>query len=130
MTGTVTVDGAMEYGAVTAGHLLADSFANISVTANYTISGGGLMHLQASNGGYIVPGVGLTVTLTGTPAFSSAFAGAVTGNIGTAANTYSGSATGSRYSATLNGVINTNGGGATYFPGNSAGSTATGGQYA
>jgi hypothetical protein len=30
----------------------------------------------------------------------------------------------------LNGVIDTVGGGATYLPGNVAGSTATGGQYA
>jgi hypothetical protein len=43
--------------------------------------------------------------------------------------TYSGAATGSRYGAALNGVIQTNGGGATYFPGNSAGSTSVGGQY-
>ncbi|MBX3583815.1 MAG: DUF2793 domain-containing protein [Rhizobiaceae bacterium] len=45
-------------------------------------------------------------------------------------NTSSGTFTGARYSVTLNGVIQTNGGGASYFPGNSAGSTATGGQYA
>jgi hypothetical protein len=31
--------------------------------------------------------------------------------------------------AESNGQIFTNGGGASYFPGNSAGSTATGGQY-
>lgn len=41
----------------------------------------------------------------------------------------SGSFTGPRYSAVGNGVINTNGGGANFFPGNSAGTTATGGQY-
>lgn len=38
-------------------------------------------------------------------------------------------ATGSRYLANVNGVINTGGGGASYFPGSTAGSTATGGQY-
>jgi hypothetical protein len=41
-----------------------------------------------------------------------------------------GSSSGTRYSATLNGVINTSGGGATAFPGNVAGSTSSGGQYA
>jgi hypothetical protein len=41
----------------------------------------------------------------------------------------SGGATGKRYVAELNGVINTFGGGANYFPGNVAGTTATGGQY-
>jgi hypothetical protein len=40
-----------------------------------------------------------------------------------------GTATGARYSITANSVINTSGGGASYFPGNSAGSSASGGQY-
>ena len=44
--------------------------------------------------------------------------------------TFSGSATGQRYNASQNSVINTYGGGASYFPGNAAGATATGGQYA
>lgn len=41
----------------------------------------------------------------------------------------SGTATGKRYNAVLNGVINTFGGGATFIPGDVAGTTATGGQY-
>ena len=44
--------------------------------------------------------------------------------------TFVGSATGARYSVALNGVIQTTGAGASYLPGNSAGSSATGGQYA
>jgi hypothetical protein len=40
-----------------------------------------------------------------------------------------GNVTGVRYSAILNSVIHTLGGGANYFPGNSAGTVATGGQY-
>ena len=43
--------------------------------------------------------------------------------------TNGGTVTGTRYSASSNGVIFTNSGGASYLPGNSAGSTATGGQY-
>ena len=42
---------------------------------------------------------------------------------------YSGTFTGFRYVAILNGVVNSNGGGANYFPGNAAGATSTGGQY-
>jgi len=38
--------------------------------------------------------------------------------------------TGRKYSASLNGVISTNGGGANFFPGPTAGIQATGGQYA
>jgi hypothetical protein len=37
--------------------------------------------------------------------------------------------TGTRYSAMLNSTIDTNGGGASYFPGNAAGTTATNGVY-
>jgi hypothetical protein len=44
-------------------------------------------------------------------------------------NTYSGAATGKRYAVATNAVLNTNGGGANYFPGDVAGTTATGGQY-
>jgi hypothetical protein len=40
-----------------------------------------------------------------------------------------GTATGTRYLSGSNSVINTNGGGANFFPGSGAGSTATGGQY-
>lgn len=40
------------------------------------------------------------------------------------------STTGPRYSATLNGIIYTQGGGAGFFPGTSAGSVSSGGQYA
>lgn len=97
---------------------------------NYAITGGAGSHLIATGPGVIQ--VSGTNTVTGTPAFSSQFAlaqnlGLVIAAIGT---TYSGSATGNRYSATLNGVINTIGGGANLFPGSVAGSTSTGGQYA
>jgi hypothetical protein len=72
----------------------------------------------------------LTATLSGAPAFSSQFAFADRLGFITNANVvYSGSATGTRYVANSNAVINTNGGGASYFPGSVAGSTATGGQY-
>jgi hypothetical protein len=52
------------------------------------------------------------------------------GKIYAFANTLTGSVTGQRYVASLNGVVTSNGGGASYFPGSTAGSTGTGGQYA
>ncbi len=74
--------------------------------------------------------VNLPVTLTGTPAFSGAFALSYAGGASMLyGNTFSGAATGVRYSAAGNGVIYTNGAAGTYFPGNSAGSTGSGGQY-
>lgn len=96
---------------------------------NYTISGGGSIHYRASVGGSILL-PDSTVTIIGTPNFTGAFAVVdVGGLVSVYNNTYSGSATGGRYSAVGNGVIQTNGGGATYLPGNSAGSTSAGGQY-
>ena len=73
--------------------------------------------------------VGSTITVTGLTVSSSFAAAILCGIIAIQAATFVGSATGTRYSATTNGVINTNGGGATFLPGSVAGSTANGGQY-
>lgn len=70
------------------------------------------------------------LALTGTPAYSSAFALATELGMIFFFDQPAGAATGKRYDVTLNGVINTYGGGASYLPGDSAGVTATGGQYA
>lgn len=93
------------------------------------ISGSCILPWRAVFGGK-VDIQGITVTLTGTPAFSFAFASATNcGSIAGGFNTFSGSATGPRYVVSLNGVISSAAGGASYFPGDSAGSAATGGQY-
>lgn len=95
-------------------------------TGNYSIIASVANHAYAEYHG-VIKILNRTITLTGTPAFSNAFARAVSAHVTLSGNTYSGSATGSRYNATLNGVIYTNG---ATLPGNAAGSTATGGQYA
>lgn len=118
----------LRFGACAGAHVFADG-GRISATGNYTISGGASNHVWARNGGAVNTDF-RTATLSGTPAFSTAYALVQGGYFLAGAMTFSGSATGVRYSATLNGVINTVGGGASYLPGNSAGSTATGGQYA
>jgi len=98
--------------------------------ADYSISGSAPVHWKNGDGATTVIN-GITVTLSGTPNFSSAFAQSINSSIlNVGSITFSGSATGARYSANMNGVINVNGGGATYLPGSVAGSTATGGQYA
>lgn len=72
-----------------------------------------------------------TFTLTGTPAFSNAFIACQANSYARCVQpTFSGSATGSRYSVNTNSVINVNAAGATFLPGNAAGTAATGGQYA
>ena len=101
----------------------------IEAGGNYTISGNAAVHWLAAQSGEILV-AGATVTLSGTPAFSSAFASANgLGDIVCPAITFSGSATGQRYIVASNAVVNTNGAGASYLPGNAAGSSSTGGQY-
>jgi hypothetical protein len=105
--------------------------SSITMNNNYSITSGGTRHFQASPGGSIVM-FGITITLNGTLSFSTAFAQADrTALISTNACTFTGgTVTGKRYDATINAVIYTGGGGASHYPGNVAGTTATGGQYA
>ena len=126
----VTLSG-VYFGASAGAHIYAQQGANISVAANYTISGNAQIHYSCSFGGKIYVVSGITVTLSGTPAFSI-FTNADTTGIWYGLPTFSGSASAGtyRYSASLNGVIQTYGSGASYFPGGNAGVTATGGQYA
>lgn len=132
--GIVNIAGAMNYGAVASGgvHLSSSNGGKIFNIGggNATISGGALAHVYSQQlGGVVFAGV--TITLSGTPAFSNAFAVATNaGFFRSAGVTYSGSATGSRYAVSVNSVIQTDGAGTSALPGNAAGSTATGGQYA
>lgn len=97
-----------------------------------SISGGGGCHAFLEFGGFWNP-LGQTITattaLTYSIAFISAFGGA-TGRCASMTFVNPANVSGPRYTVTLNAVVITNGGGANYFPGSSAGSTATGGEYA
>ena len=124
--GIIELAEGIEFGTATGGHISTQYQGYINCTANYTISGGGGYHMQAANGAKI-RNPNKTITITGSPSFSTAFA--VASNIShivCLGNTYSGSATGVRFSVTMNATIDS---GATTLPGNSAGTTATGGQY-
>lgn len=129
--GNIDVTGLMEFGACAWSAALCDLRGLIRLRSNYTISGGGFWHLECDNMGQIVyQDSAITVTLSGTPAFVIGFAATYgLSNIRAIGVTFSGSATGPRYDASQNSVIYTGGGGANYFPGNSAGATATGAQY-
>jgi hypothetical protein len=99
------------------------------VATSYAIVGSAPTHLEITLGGTVYS-LGATITLTGTPNFSNAFAQATDcGVIRLGPTTFVGGATGKRYNATTNGVINTNGAGATYLPGNAVGTATTGGLY-
>jgi hypothetical protein len=112
------------------GHIGAqDAGATIVLTGPYTISGSADTHLNAAINGEIWNN-GAAVTLTGTPAFGVfASIGANSTYWEGPKGTFTGSATGKRYNAWMNGVIYTGGQGANHFPGSTAGESPTGGQY-
>lgn len=128
--GNLTISGKCEFGSCGVGHRLMADGGYITSTVAEIISGtAGGAHYNCSNNGFIFC-QNATWTASGTAA-SGAFAqSATSGVIFAFANSSSGTFTGLRYSASLNSVIQTNGGGANYFPGSAAGTTSTGGLYA
>lgn len=114
----------------TATSMHMDAYYNgiIVLNGNTTITGNAVGHYHAHLGGVIVD-QGNTVTITGTPAFSSFFAGvAGPGTLAVAGTTYSGAATGRKWLAHNNGFVDEGltGCGANFFPGDSAGLTDQG----
>lgn len=135
--GTCILEGGVIFGQCGSPHLGTATGGIIVITANYTIAAGAPCHYNVFGFSNIIAlppsPTTMTITLTGTPIFTNAFALARDGGflqMQASFISFSGAASGTRYSAILNGIIDTNGGGATFFPGSSGGSTATGGQYA
>lgn len=125
---TINITGPIIFGACAGIHLSA-ALGIINVQANYTVNGTATVHWSANDGGRLYCN-NRVVTLSGTPAFSIYSAQAYdSGLIYSNGSSFVGAATGVRYNVVANGVINTAGSGASYLPGNSAGSASTGGQY-
>ena len=122
-----TINGNMNYGVCAGSHLVAQAGGLIQQQSNYTISGGANSHFNANDIGNIIVS-SPTITLTGTPAFTDFAIATGPSVIGctTGITTFSGSATGQRYNSSFGAFIQTQGGGANYFPGNTAGSSSTG----
>ncbi|WP_378943798.1 DUF2793 domain-containing protein [Mesorhizobium sp. ANAO-SY3R2] len=118
----------IEFGGCTTSHINVANRGSAIAYGNTTISGGALIHWYLSGGSFVID-AGKTITIVGTPAFANFVQcdGASVAMVNQ--NTFVGSATGKRYSAITNSVINVNGAGAAYLPGDVAGTTATGGQY-
>lgn len=122
----------LEFGTAAGPHI-ASTVGSIveSFGAPYTISGGATAHAAAFDNGYVTIS-GSTVTLVGTPRFASGFI--TISNNGTAyvnggSTVFSGTATGNKYFVDSNGALLTNGAGANFFPGDTAGVKQNGGQY-
>lgn len=106
-------------------HLAAEGGGQIHIMSSYAIVAGAGTHMYADGGKIVNEAGGITVTLTGTPAFTTQFAYADHGGlirIRLSQVTYSGAATGKRFSALNVSAIETFGGTSTYFPGDAQGS--------
>ncbi|MER8806017.1 hypothetical protein [Mesorhizobium australicum] len=122
--------GVVEFGACATAHLNVEQGSIVTFLNNYTISGASTRHWFVTTGA-LIQCAGKTITLTGTPAFSSAFLIASRGGGALiSGNTFAGSATGTRYVVTYNAWADVALAGASYLPGNAAGSVSTGGTYA
>jgi hypothetical protein len=120
------------YGAAVSSQLYSQGAGSLlTMMSSYGIVGPAAAHYNALNGGTIAVGATITITSTGLLNYSAAFAFAtLAGQISANAMTFTGGTiTGQRYNASSNSVIFTNAGGASYFPGDVSGATATGGQY-
>lgn len=122
----LTLGSGMQYNGAQGSNIAASSGGRVRITGNYTILGTQQRHLFAITKGLIEYAIGTVVTLTSTPGFSVAFAESIVAAcIKADSVTYSGAATGQRYRVNIHSVIYVGGGGANYFPGNTAGQVGT-----
>lgn len=130
--GVLQVGGGV-FGTAGGGHLVGNYGGQIVIAASYTITGAASAHYSAaSNGSIVCDGSfgALTVTLSGTPAMSNAFATAsATGTMTFRATTFTGGVTGTRYLTTTAGGIDTGGQGTSYLPGSGTGTATSPGWY-
>lgn len=138
--GTVVVPNNIIYGGADTGNSGAMIFVrhgaqllgsgNGVTTGLYTVSGNAEFMLRVETGGHAYFD-GAVFTCTGNPAFTVFAWATEIAELYAGGDTFTGCSgvTGQRYNVSLNSVINTVGGGATFFPGNSGGAAATGGQY-
>ena len=131
----LTVNGAIRFGAIAAlgiGFAVGNGGA-VVISANMAITAALHNLFQVADFGAVTMAGGFTYTFTGTWAWGSMCVlctriSIVQGN--PTMNISGATITGTRYSVDNNSVIQTYGGGASYFPGSVAGSAGTGGIYA
>lgn len=128
---SVTLNGACNFGAASgARQILIVSGGTVTATAVLTMDGSAGNWILATGAGCEFSSNSLAHVFSGTPTYSTTVAVQNTAVVSIVNATPTGAAVGTRYSVSLNGVLFVNGGGANFIPGNVAGSTATGGQYA
>ena len=115
--GTINIMGKMRYGASSL-TFFAARFGNITITSgsDYTIYGNQVIVWCVQEIARLSHGA-VTVTMSGTPAWAAMAARAQNfGQVGLGGCTFSGAATGQRYDVSALGLIDTNGGGASFIP--------------
>lgn len=129
---SINLNGAMNYRASSSSHIVAMNGAAVTISANYSVSGGSTAggHWQVMTNGSIQCN-SRTITITGTPNFAAAWAWGdrVMGGISAFGCTFSGSATGKRYQLDGLAACFVNGAGSTYLPGDTAGTATNGSVY-
>lgn len=125
----IYITGAVELETQTGDHFATGGFGAIYLFADYTILGGAMNHIHASEGGGIYYGGTRVVTLTGTPNFTGQFAGCAFGSLFAMNTTFTGAATGRRFLCHYNGQIRTETNNRFLFPGDVAGVVEAGGMY-
>lgn len=119
--------GAVDFGTCAGFHKNIADNARMYNTGNYTISGSAMGHEHCNNGSYML-NFGATVTLTGTPAWSSYFVGISHAIVQYVNMVYSGAATGQRFLVHENALLWTTESD-TFLPGNAVGLRANNGVY-
>lgn len=105
----------------------ADHLGTVEIQGNMTLSGNCSYGFVTNSGGYLLV-TAITITVSGTPAYSARFTYAGQDSLQVWSATISGSATGQRFSASGGHIFSADGT-ATYFPGNAVGAKDTGGTY-
>lgn len=128
--GSIAITGKMEYGSCSVFQIFCWHLANITISADYKLSGGATICLGTDDNARIGHSGALTVTVNSSLTWTI-FARAENFSFMNAGGlTYtSTTATGKRYEVSGGSLLNTTGGGASYFPGNASGTggTTTGG---
>lgn len=132
--GAGCISGALAFGATNGAHMQAGPGGSMLNGGPITIYGGASSHEFVFANGVLLNNnpSNPALTIVNASNFSSGFCKADGGGqIGALYSSFTGYGlvTGPKYSATANGVVSTGGSGASYLPGNSAGATASGGQY-
>lgn len=122
----------VRFGAASGSHIVCYS-GRVQCTGSYTITAAASayhINVTGTAADYMCSGSGFVVTVNSNPVFNT-FLNVSTGGTATFfGTTFSGAASGKRYNVELNAAIQTFGAGASFIPGNAAGTAVSGGQYA